>query len=75
METEYDLSRVMFVATANNLASIPGALRDRMEIIDVSGYTVEEKVDVAKRHLIPEEATEGAWFWTKKILKSTREIA
>lgn len=58
LETEYDLSRVMFIATANSLAEIQGPLRDRMEIIDVSGYTLEEKVEIAKRHLIPKQLDE-----------------
>lgn len=55
IETEYDLSRVMFIATANNLASIQAPLRDRMEIIEVNGYTIEEKVEIAKRHLLPKQ--------------------
>lgn len=49
----FDLSKVMFVATANNLAGIPGPLRDRMEIINLSGYTYEEKIEIARRHLVP----------------------
>jgi ATP-dependent Lon protease len=55
LELEYDLSKVLFIATANNLAEIQPALRDRMEIIDLSGYSVEEKVEIAKRHLIPKQ--------------------
>lgn len=58
IETEYDLSRVMFIATANNLASIQGPLRDRMEIIEVNGYTIEEKIEIAKRHLLPKQIKE-----------------
>jgi ATP-dependent Lon protease len=58
IETEYDLSRVMFIATANSLANIQGPLRDRMEIIEVNGYTVEEKVEIAKRHLLLKEINE-----------------
>ncbi|MBK9213371.1 MAG: endopeptidase La [Saprospiraceae bacterium] len=56
LEMEYDLSKVLFIATANSLASIQPALLDRLEIIDISGYSTEEKVEIAKRHLIPEQA-------------------
>lgn len=55
LELEYDLSRVLFIATANNLATIQPALRDRLEIIDLSGYAVEEKVEIARRHLVPKQ--------------------
>ncbi len=55
LEQEYDLSRVLFVATANDISHIQPALRDRIEIIDLSGYAVEEKVEIAKRHLIPKQ--------------------
>ena len=55
LEMEYDLSKVLFIATANNLQNIQPALRDRLEIIDLSGYAVEEKVEIAKRHLVPKE--------------------
>lgn len=58
IETEYDLSRVMFIATANSLGGIQGPLRDRMEIIEVNGYTVEEKIEIAKRHLLPKQIKE-----------------
>ncbi len=58
VETEYDLSRIMFIATANNLSTIPGPLRDRMEIIEVNGYTVEEKIEIVKRHLVPKQIEE-----------------
>ena len=55
LELEYDLSKVLFIATANNINNIQPALRDRLEIIDLSGYAVEEKIEIAKRHLIPKE--------------------
>jgi len=55
LELEYDLSKVLFIATANTIANIQPALRDRMEIIDLSGYAVEEKIQIAKRHLIPKQ--------------------
>ncbi|HXK81957.1 MAG TPA: endopeptidase La [Bacteroidales bacterium] len=55
LEIEYDLSKVMFIATANTTASINPALRDRMEMIEVSGYVSDEKIEIAKRHLIPKQ--------------------
>lgn len=55
LELEYDLSKVLFIATANNLQTIQTALRDRLEIIELSGYAVEEKIEIAKRHLIPKQ--------------------
>ncbi len=55
LELEYDLSKVLFIATANNLQNIQPALRDRLEIIDLSGYAVEEKIEIAKRHLLPKQ--------------------
>ncbi|MBI2967274.1 MAG: endopeptidase La [Bacteroidetes bacterium] len=53
LDIDYDLSKVMFIATANTLTTVIPALRDRMEVIDISGYVVEEKVEIAKRHLLP----------------------
>lgn len=58
IELDYDLSKVMFIATANSLATIQPALRDRLEIIEVSGYTTEEKLEIARRHLIPKQLEE-----------------
>lgn len=58
VELDYDLSNVMFIATANSLSSIQPALRDRMEIIEITGYTIEEKMEIAKRHLIPKQVEE-----------------
>lgn len=55
LEIEYDLSKVLFIATANDVSSIQPALRDRMEIIDLSGYAIKEKVEIAKRHLLPKQ--------------------
>jgi ATP-dependent Lon protease len=58
VETEFDLSKVMFIATANSMVTIQGPLRDRMEIIEVNGYTLEEKIEIAKRHLLPKQIEE-----------------
>ena len=55
LDIDYDLSNVMFIATANNLANIPAPLLDRMELIEVSGYLTEEKIEIARRHLVPKE--------------------
>jgi ATP-dependent Lon protease len=78
LEVEYDLSRVMFIATANTLSTVHPALRDRMEIIDLSGYLLEEKVEIAKRHLIPKQLKEhgvkrNQVKFTKKVLESIIE--
>jgi ATP-dependent Lon protease len=59
LEVEYDLSKVLFIATTNSLDSIHPALRDRMEIIELNGYTLEEKIQIAKKHLIPKQLDEN----------------
>ena len=74
LEVGYDLSKVLFVATANNLGSIHPALRDRMEIIEINGYTVEEKVQIAAKHLLPKQLREhglekGHLSLSKKVLE------
>lgn len=72
IETEFDLSKVMFIATANSLSTIQGPLLDRMEIIEVSGYTIEEKIEIAKNHLIPKQLE--AHGITKKDLTIDKKI-
>jgi len=72
VETEFDLSRVMFIATANNLSTVQGPLRDRMEIIEVNGYTIEEKIEIAKRHLLPKQIEEHGI--TKKDISIDKKV-
>jgi ATP-dependent Lon protease len=72
LEVDYDLSKVMFVATANNIASISAPLRDRMEMIDVSGYIQEEKIEIARRHLIPKQMENHGI--TKDHVKISKEV-
>lgn len=75
LEVEYDLSKVLFIATANSLDTIHPALRDRMEIIEITGYTQEEKIEIASRHLVPKQLEEhglkasGVKFSKKAIAK------
>jgi len=72
LEVDYDLSKVMFVATANNVGSISAPLRDRMEMIDVSGYIQEEKIEIAKRHLLPKQMENHGI--TNKNIKISKEV-
>lgn len=67
LDVDYDLSKVLFIATANDLNTIPRPLLDRMEIIEVSGYTTEEKIEIAKRHLIPKEKENTGLDSEKKL--------
>ncbi|MCG9912123.1 MAG: endopeptidase La [Flavobacteriales bacterium] len=74
LEVEYDLSKVLFIATANSLSTIQPALLDRMEIIELSGYSMEEKVEIAKRHLVPKQLKEhglekSRLSFSKKVLE------
>ncbi len=74
LEMEYDLSRVLFIATANATNTISPALRDRMEMIEISGYIVEEKVEIARRHLVPKQLEahglkKKELFFPKKVLE------
>ena len=55
LEMEYDLSKILFIATANSLSTVQPALLDRMEIIEMSGYSTEEKISIASKHLIPQQ--------------------
>lgn len=70
LELEYDLSKVMFIATANSLDTIPAPLRDRMEIINISGYTLEEKIEIARKYLIPKQIEENGL--SKKQIKISK---
>ena len=74
VEQDYDLSKVMFIATANTLSTIAPPLRDRLELIEVSGYLVEEKIEIAKRHLIPKQLEnhglkKGDVVFPKKVIE------
>lgn len=74
LDVDYDLSKVMFIATANNLNSIPAPLLDRMEMIEISGYITEEKIEIARRHLVPKALeANGLKKTLVKFPKSTLE--
>lgn len=73
VDVDYDLSHVLFIATANTLSTIPQPLLDRMEIIDISGYLIEEKIEIARRHLIPRVATENG-FGAEEIIFTPEAI-
>jgi ATP-dependent Lon protease len=78
LEIDYDLSRILFIATANTTSTISPALLDRMEVIDVNGYLAEEKLEIAKRHLVPKQLSEhglkkGHLKFTDKALQSIIE--
>lgn len=74
LDVDYDLSKVLFIATANDLNTIPRPLLDRMELIEVSGYITEEKVEIAKRHLIPKEKENTGLADEKKLTFSKSAI-
>ncbi len=76
LDLEFDLSKTLFIATANTLSTVHPALRDRMEVIDISGYLIEEKIEIAKRHLIPKQLKEHGVNRTQLIFpkKITEKI-
>ncbi|MFT6947533.1 MAG: ATP-dependent Lon protease [Vicingaceae bacterium] len=73
IELDYDLSKILFIATANSLATIQPALRDRMEMIEINGYTIEEKIQIAKKHLIPKLIKDNG-LTTKQVSISEKVI-
>jgi ATP-dependent Lon protease len=73
LEMGFDLSKVMFIATSNNIANVQPALRDRMEIINMTGYTIEEKVEIARQHLVPKQVKEHG-LTTKQISFGKKQI-
>ena len=76
LELDFDLSKVMFIATANNYGNIPPALRDRMEVLEFSGYIQDEKLQIAKRHLIPKQVKENGLTKSEVSMdtNSTKEL-
>ena len=73
LEMGYDLSKVLFIATSNNIANVQPALRDRMEIITMTGYTIEEKIEIAKQHLVPKQIKEHG-LTTKQISIAKKQV-
>lgn len=73
LEMGYDLSKVLFIATSNNMSTIQPALRDRMEVINMTGYTIEEKIEIAKRHLLPKQL-EAHGLTTKDVVIGKRQL-
>jgi len=73
LEMGYDLSKVMFIATSNNMSTIQPALRDRMEVINMTGYTIEEKIEIAKQHLVPKQLKEHG-LTTKDLSIGKKQI-
>lgn len=74
LDVDYDLSNVLFIATANNLSTISGPLRDRMEIIDLSGYIIEEKIEIGMKHLLPKQKREhGIEFFPMSVTRKAME--
>lgn len=74
LDIDYDLSKVMFIATANNISTIPQPLLDRMELIEVSGYITEEKIEIARKHLIPKEKENNGLAEQKELKMSKQAI-
>lgn len=74
LDVDYDLSKVLFITTANNIATISSALRDRMEMIEVSGYSLEEKVEIAQRHLLPKQLKEHG-MKSKQVVLSEKVVS
>ncbi len=73
LEMGFDLSKVMFIATSNNIANVQPALRDRMEVINMSGYTIEEKIEIARQHLVPKQIKEHG-LTTKQISFGKKQV-
>ena len=73
LDVDYDLSKVFFIATANDISTIPRPLLDRMELIEVPGYVTEEKIEIAKRHLVPREVKNNGLDKTEAKIKFSKQ--